>query len=122
MDAKYLDTLLKVLQSKAPQAITLSEFTCTPNVHSKYESNARLMLVERGYIFQSNEAPYYIGINGEGLLFLNQGGFQKEEKLKNLPFDTVKIAKQSRTISVCAIVISVLVAIAVAYFKFRTQS
>ena len=122
MDAKYLDSLLEVLKSKNGQSMTYAEFACTPNVHSVYENSARIELENRGFIYQTEDQPFYLGITGAGLLFINQGGFQKEEQLNNLPFETVKIARQSKTLSIIAIIMSVLVAIAVAYFQFRTKA
>ena len=112
MDAKYLDTLLEILKEQQPQSMAFDKYKCHPQTNSKYEVSARLELRRLGYIFETDTAPYYIGITGAGLNFLSQGGFQKEAKLKDLPFDTLKLAKQSRNISIVAIIIS-LFAIAV---------
>ena len=108
MDEKYLDTILQVLKEKQPQSIAFNDYMSYPHSNSKYESSARLELRRLCYIFETETSPYYIGITGAGLLFLNQGGFQKEAKLKDVPFDTVKYAKHSRNITIVAIVISLL--------------
>ncbi len=116
MDAKYLDTILEVLKDQQPQSLAFTDYMCNPRTKSKYETSARLELRRLGYIFETDTAPCYIGITGAGLLFLNQGGFQKEAKLKDLPFDTVKYAKHSRNISIVAIALSVI-AIAVTVWQ-----
>ena len=121
MDSKYFDTILRIVNEHSPKPMTFAEFTCHPEISSPNETNARNELKLLGYITETEVQPYYIHITGKGQLFLSQGGFVKEEQRRNLPFDTVRIAKQSKRISIAAIVVSVLVAIAVAYFQYRTK-
>ena len=49
-----------------------------------------------------------VSIREEGQVFLADGGFQKEQELRNLPFVTVKAAKASRKLSIIAIFISII--------------
>lgn len=97
--------------------MTYNEFATTHKPYNQEESNARRLLVERGFITETDVLPFYIRITGKGLLFLNQGGFQKEEELKNLPLDNYKVSKQAKTISIIAIIMSALAFLAQIFFR-----
>jgi hypothetical protein len=107
MNAKYFDTILEVLHAKSPESILFNDYMCNPKVQSIYEPGARIELQNLGYIYQTDGPNTRIGITGKGQLYLSQGGFQKDEKLKNLPFVTLKAAKSSRIIAIIAVGISI---------------
>lgn len=131
MNAQYLDKVLTQINN-ARNGEVRNVFP--DDLYKTDLISAINFLDAKGYIGQakyseSDLSHWSVSIKEEGQVFLGSGGFSHEQRLKDSPLDanriaaeSNRIAKHSRTIAWIAIIISAVVAVAVAWFEFQSKA